>query len=123
MQEFCIMIGGQSQERERNVNLDFLIISFSETGCKNYNVELFFLLISSFHIIAGSDLTLANTSMTISPSVSETCLKLVSVDDDLIEDDETFSVVAVAQNANDRVNGNVTVVIFDNDGMVILWAG
>ena len=61
--------------------------------------------------------------MTISPSVSETCLKLVSVDDDLIEDDETFSVVAVAQNANDRVNGNVTVVIFDNDGMVILWAG
>ena len=123
MQEFCIMISGQSQERERNVNLDFLIIPFNETGCKNYSVVLLFLLISSFHITARSDLTLANMSMTISPSVSETCVKLISVDDDLIEDGETFSVVSVVQNANDRVNGNVTVVIFDNDGMLILWAG
>ena len=125
MQEVCILISGRSQERERDVNLDFLIIPISETGCKNYNVgvPLLFLLIFNLHTTAGSDLTLANMSMTIFPRVTETCLKLVSVNDDLIEDEETFSIMVVAQNANDRVNGNVTVIIFDNDGMLILWAG
>ena len=81
------------------------------------------LLISTLHTTAESDLILANMSTTISPSVFETCLKLISIDDDLVEDKETFSVVVVAQNANDRVNGNMTVIIFDNDGMLILWEG
>lgn len=62
-------------------------------------------------------------SLTITPSVPETCLKLVSVDDDLIEGEEIFSVMVVVQNENDRVNGNVTVIIFDNDGMLVLWSG
>ena len=75
-------------------------------------------MISNLHTAAGSDLILLNTSTVISPRKSEACLQLVSVDDQLIEDKETFSVVVVAQNENDRVNGNTTVIIFDNDGML-----
>ena len=51
----------------------------------------------------------------------EACLQLVSVNDEIIEDEETFSVVVVARNENDRVNGNATVIIFDNDGMLIQY--
>lgn len=52
MQEFCILISGQSQERERDVNLDFLIIPISETGCKTYDVDvpLFFFITLYFAI-------------------------------------------------------------------------
>ena len=39
----------------------------------------------------------------------------MAVDDEIIENDETFTLVVEATNPNDIVEGNTTVVISDND--------
>ena len=44
------------------------------------------------------------------------CLQLLAVDDEIVEDDETFVITFKTKNANDVVMGNVSVDIIDNDG-------
>lgn len=57
-----------------------------------------------------------NEPTTIPVGVFQTCFPLEAVDDEIVEDDEIFSVVAKVINPNDMVNSNTTVIISDNDG-------
>ena len=44
-----------------------------------------------------------------------TCFDLLAIDDDIIEDEEAFTVIAETIHPND-MNTNATVTITDNDG-------
>ena len=66
---------------------------------------------------AGEDITILNISSVIPPGVSEACLQLLATDDEIVEDDEVFTVMVKAGNPNDKVNGTASVVISDNDGI------
>ena len=51
----------------------------------------------------------------ISRGQDKTCFELMANDDDIIEDDELFTIVVEAIHPNDR-GTNTTVTISDNDG-------
>ena len=67
---------------------------------------------------AIDDFMIVNSSTVIPPGVSEACIQFVAIDDELIEDEEHFSVVVEVGNPNDIVYGNTTVTILDNDGIL-----
>lgn len=64
----------------------------------------------------SSDLIIENISSIIPPGSSEACLQLEAFDDNIVEGDDIFTVTAEASNSGDRVNGNVSIIITDNDG-------
>ena len=55
--------------------------------------------------------------ITIPIGESEACLEVVAVDDEIVEDNEYFTVTVKTVNPNDIVNETTSVIIFDNDGM------
>ena len=57
-----------------------------------------------------------NSSFVIPPGVSNVCIQLLAVDDDIVEGEEVLIGEVVATNLRDSVNGNVSIVIIDNDG-------
>ena len=57
-----------------------------------------------------------NESTIIPPGVSEACFELLAVDDEIVEDNECFTVMVKAENPSDLVNGTTVMIIFDNDG-------
>ena len=65
----------------------------------------------------SSDLIVQNMSSVIPPGSSEACLHLEAVDDDIVEDNDIFTITADASQSGDRVNGNVSLTLTDNDGM------
>ena len=66
--------------------------------------------------VAIGDFTIANMMNVIPPGVSEACLQLQAVDDEIVEDDEYFTVTVETGNSNDMVNGTTLLIISDNDG-------
>lgn len=48
--------------------------------------------------------------------MSEICFPLTAFDDEAVEDEETFTLVIDVLKPNDAVDGNTTIVVFDNDG-------
>ena len=62
------------------------------------------------------DVTIMNLSSTVPPGESEGCVQILAVDDEVVEENEVYTVFVQAENANDRVNGSVTIIITDNDG-------
>ena len=77
---------------------------------------LFHSLSTDCYSVAAVDMTLVNTSIAIPPGVSEACLQLAAVDDEIVEGDETFTLTVEATDPSDTVNGNVPITISDNDG-------
>ena len=61
------------------------------------------------------------TNIIIPPGDSEACLQLLATDDEIVEDDEHFIVMAETVNSNDIVNGTTSIIISDNDGNEIMW--
>lgn len=57
-----------------------------------------------------------NESTVIPPGISEACLLLLAIDDEIIEDNERFTVIVEAKNPSDMVNGTTMIIISDNDG-------
>ena len=55
--------------------------------------------------------------------MSEACIQINAIDDELIEDEEHFSVVAEVGNPSDIVYGNTSVTILDNDGILSVSLG
>ena len=43
-------------------------------------------------------------------------MQLIVHDDDIPEDDESFTLVLLALDQRDTVNGTTSIVVFDNDG-------
>ena len=67
-------------------------------------------------MLVASDLTSNIVSSVIPPEMSEACLELVAVEDEIVENDELFTLAVDTQNSNDVVDGNVSVIVTDNDG-------
>ena len=59
------------------------------------------------------------TSIIIPPGVSNACFQVLTVDDDIVEGNETFTVMMETEDPNDFVNGTVSVIVSDNDGSYI----
>ena len=57
-----------------------------------------------------------DTVVTIAPEYSQACITLEAYDDAIVEGTETFVIVAYPSNMLDRVDGNTTVYVTDNDG-------
>ena len=57
-----------------------------------------------------------NTMNVIPPGVSEACLQLLAVDDEIVESNELFTAVVEAHDPNDMVDGATSFAILDNDG-------
>ena len=51
----------------------------------------------------------------LSKAASETCFQILAVDDEIVEYDEELTVVFEPTNPNDRISGNTTIIISDND--------
>ena len=75
-----------------------------------------------FHYIAigMNDLTSSNQSLVISTGQFEACFQLLANEDDIVESDEAFTVMAEAIYPSDEVNGSVSVLISDNDGRLCI---
>ena len=58
-----------------------------------------------------------NESTIIFPGVTEACLELLAVDDEIVEDTELFKVIVNTESPNDMVNGTTMIIILDNDGI------
>ena len=65
----------------------------------------------------NGDFSILNESNIILPGVSESCVELLAVDDEIIEGSELFTVIVNAENPSDMVNGTTTIIILDNDGI------
>ena len=67
---------------------------------------------------AGEDYITVSDSLTFGPlSPTEQCVSITLLDDDYLEENETFSVSAsTADSAVDIVSGTTVVTIVDNDG-------
>ena len=74
--------------------------------------------ITIFHIqfTAVGDITAENLTIAFPHGISEVCLQLLAVDDEIVEDDEVFVITFKTNNVNDVVMGTVSVEIVDNDG-------
>ena len=57
-----------------------------------------------------------NVSTIIHPGVSEACLQFLANDDEIVENQELFTMIAEMTNPNDTVNGTTSIIIIDNDG-------
>ena len=57
-----------------------------------------------------------NKTTLIPPGLSEACIQLLAVNDEIVEDDEAFILTIESELPQDRVNGSVSVIISDNDG-------
>ena len=69
--------------------------------------------------IAVEDIAILNTSIAISPGQSEACIQLLAVDDMIVESEERFTLRVEAADPSDTVNGNVSISISDNDGIMM----
>ena len=58
-----------------------------------------------------------STVVVISQGEDKSCFELLAIDDDIIEDDELFTIVVEAIHPNDK-GTNTTVTISDNDGQI-----
>ena len=47
--------------------------------------------------------------------MSQACFQLAAVDDIIVENEEEFTLIVEVTNPNDRVVGNTTINISDND--------
>ena len=94
--EICVVISDAEESRQRDIHISFSVIS-NDT-------------------VMG-DFAIMNKTAVILPGESEACLHLVSFDDDVVEDDEHILVVVESTNPSDRVDGNTSIIIFDNDSM------
>ena len=69
-----------------------------------------------FHFAVFKDFNISDQLDVIHVNTSEACFQLVAIDDEVVEDDETYTLIVNALNPNDNVDANTTVIIVDNDG-------
>ena len=74
---------------------------------------------TNFLTLVLGDLTIVNQSTVIPPGVSEACVLLLAVDDEIVEDNEAFTIIVETDDPSGMVNGNASIVISDNDGKTI----
>ena len=68
----------------------------------------------------SSDFAIRNTTSIIPPGLTRSCLQLEAFNDEIVEDDELFTIMYEAVNPRDSVNGTTSLIICDNDGKSIL---
>ena len=90
--------------------------SFSMTVYSSLSISLFVKLPPSLNA-AGVDYVEVSNNLTFGPSSpTEQCVSITLLDDDYLEENETFSVSAsTADSAVDIVSGTTVVTIVDND--------
>ena len=114
VQNVCVTVG---EERERDIDVVFSILPISNTSGTSSKWYIMRTLFSDILLmLAASDLTSNIVSSVIPPEMSEACLELVAVEDEIVENDELFTLTVDTENSNDVVDGNVSVVVMDNDG-------
>ena len=69
---------------------------------------------------AENEITIVNMTTVIPPGVSEACILVLAVDDEIVESNELFYVTVDMGNPRDTVSGNATLTVADNDGKDIL---
>ena len=57
-----------------------------------------------------------NMTSVIPPGASEACVLLLAVEDEVVEDNEVFTITVETADPSDTVNGSTSIVISDNDG-------
>ena len=65
--------------------------------------------------LVESDYNIIDRPIVIQIGESEVCFQLLAVDDEIIESEEDLILIVEPTNPNDRVVGNTTVTIVDND--------
>ena len=114
VQNVCVTVG---EERERDIDVVFSILPISNTSGTSSKWYIMRTLFSDILLmLAASDLTSNIVSSVIPPEMSEACLELVAVEDEIVENDELFTLTVDTENSNDVIDGNVSVVVMDNDG-------
>lgn len=68
------------------------------------------------NFVDAGDYSLSHLPVNIPTTVSETCFQITAIDDDIVENNEEFTLIVDTINPNDMVDGNATVNISDNDG-------
>ena len=113
-QRVCAVVDEQSYERERNIYISFSVTPESYGASSNLIPKHACMNDPIQHTISdSSDLIIENMSSIIPPGSSEACLQLEAVDDDIVEGVDVFAVTA---DSADTVNGNVSIIVTDNDG-------
>ena len=67
-------------------------------------------------LAAVDDVTIVNMTSVIPPGVSEACVLLLAVEDQVVELSELFYVTVDTGDPRDTVSGNTSITITDNDG-------
>ena len=65
---------------------------------------------------ASSDFAILNLTTNIPPGLTKACLQLEAINDEIIEDNEQFTITFKAMNPRDSVNGTTSLIVDDNDG-------
>ena len=117
MQEICIVLV-PADHREGLVQRDipiFISVVPQSGMCAHTLDLLLFLARLNFTIFEG-DYNTSNVPAVIPVGVSQSCFQLVAIDDTIVESDEEFTLIVEAENLNDVISGNMTIVVSDNDG-------
>ena len=118
----CFQLINSSLQRIVSLN-----VTTTESSGKLFNLFLFFSqiqsvkhwFVSTFVAISNEDFTESFKVLTYldgqsSSGNSEQCVSIGILDDDILEDNEEFSVLAVADSPVNVVDGEVTVVIIED---------
>ena len=86
--------------------------------CECHHVIAYWLVACTinFCFTVVKDFNISNQLEVVPVNTSEVCFQLEAIDDEIVEDEEFYTLVVNALNPNDIVDANTTVVILDNDG-------
>ena len=66
--------------------------------------------------VVAHELNITNQPEEIPIDETEVCFYVEAIDDEIVEDEETFYFAIETLDTRDTADGNSTVVVFDNDG-------
>ena len=102
MQEVCVIVSNHETAHERNIPVSIIILTTASD--------------TSGMITTAEDLSVFSQTTFIPVGKFKACLQILATDDGIAENDEVFTITFNATNPKDRVTGNASVTISDNDG-------
>ena len=112
VQEICVGVEDHAKSRERDIPISLLLVMHSA----DISMWAFIVIQSVFNVtIITGDLVNQLQQTVIPTGESEICFQLLAVDDEIVESEEELILIVEPTNPNDRVVGNTTVTIVDND--------
>ena len=74
------------------------------------------LLYSSAFLSEGDDYTMVNSVLTLNAAVGSACVEVATTEDDVLENDETFSISLTAADSAVMFGASMSTVVISNDG-------